>query len=379
MDPDSTWTQRVDRELSDENEQVVRAPSQSAMERIDVRQRFDLLNRTGQGSMSKVWKAHDKVLGRTVCVKVLDKEKTAKFESRFPGGQEAVRRANLHGSEAQEHRPHPGIRHSPQGDPILVMELIDGDGLNLLVETHSPRLDGNRVNYLSQLADALEYLHKPRLFAPRHLPAQRHGGPRGRGQADRLRPNDPQQAGVSASPATAPARPTTSPRNYSPRHHRPPRRSVRAGRDGLRDVHNGLPWEKAASLQTLLSHMNTPPQKPARIAIAKLDDKVVKFLLKAVSAQPQRTLPDGRRIPRSASKTTEKVLDEVPRIRRIRRMRQMQIMIVVTRESFRDSTDLAGPSARKQCVLPSASVLPTWRASASSKAGLKTWGRTTAS
>ena len=29
------------------------------------------------------------------------------------------------------------------------MELIDGDGLNLLVETHSPQLDGNRVNFLS--------------------------------------------------------------------------------------------------------------------------------------------------------------------------------------------------------------------------------------
>ena len=41
------------------------------------RKRFDLLGRTGQGSMSKVWRARDKQLGRTVCLKVLDKEKTA--------------------------------------------------------------------------------------------------------------------------------------------------------------------------------------------------------------------------------------------------------------------------------------------------------------
>src|SRR5437868_14808042 len=53
--------------------------------RIDVAKRFDLLNRTGQGSMSKVWRARDKSLGRIVCVKLLDKEKTAKFEARFIG------------------------------------------------------------------------------------------------------------------------------------------------------------------------------------------------------------------------------------------------------------------------------------------------------
>src|SRR5205823_140611 len=53
--------------------------------RINVKNRFDLLGRTGQGSMSKVWRARDKSLGRTVCLKLLDKEKTAKFEARFPG------------------------------------------------------------------------------------------------------------------------------------------------------------------------------------------------------------------------------------------------------------------------------------------------------
>ena len=35
--------------------------------------------------MSKVWRARDKSLGRTVCLKLLDKEKTAKFEARFAG------------------------------------------------------------------------------------------------------------------------------------------------------------------------------------------------------------------------------------------------------------------------------------------------------
>jgi serine/threonine protein kinase len=49
----------------------------------NIDKRFELITRTGQGSMSKVWKAYDRKLGRTLCLKVLDKEKTAKFEARF--------------------------------------------------------------------------------------------------------------------------------------------------------------------------------------------------------------------------------------------------------------------------------------------------------
>src|SRR4051812_25649707 len=56
-----------------------------SLPRIDVGKRFELLGRTGQGSMSKVWRARDKQLGRVVCLKILDKKKTADFELRFKG------------------------------------------------------------------------------------------------------------------------------------------------------------------------------------------------------------------------------------------------------------------------------------------------------
>jgi serine/threonine protein kinase len=52
---------------------------------IDVDKRFEIMGRTGQGSMSKVFRARDRDFGRTVCLKLLDKEKTAKFEARFVG------------------------------------------------------------------------------------------------------------------------------------------------------------------------------------------------------------------------------------------------------------------------------------------------------
>src|SRR6516225_7900056 len=59
--------------------------SRSKLPIIDVRKRLDLIGRTGQGSMSKVWRARDKSLGRVICLKLLDKEKTARFEARFIG------------------------------------------------------------------------------------------------------------------------------------------------------------------------------------------------------------------------------------------------------------------------------------------------------
>ena len=49
--------------------------------------RWDLRGRTGQGSMSKVFQAYDKDLGRTVCLKLLDKAKTKRFEERFVMGR----------------------------------------------------------------------------------------------------------------------------------------------------------------------------------------------------------------------------------------------------------------------------------------------------
>jgi serine/threonine protein kinase len=39
------------------------------------------------------------------------------------------------------------------------MEWVEGLGLNYLVDIRAPQLAGNRINYLSQLADAVQYLH----------------------------------------------------------------------------------------------------------------------------------------------------------------------------------------------------------------------------
>jgi serine/threonine protein kinase len=48
-----------------------------------------------------------------------------------------------------------------------------------------------------------------------------------------------------------------------------------------------LPWEKAQSMQTLLSHLNSPGKDPREFN-PNLDPALVKFLIKAVEREPAR-------------------------------------------------------------------------------------------
>ena len=128
---------------------------------VDAKKRWDLQSRAGQGSMSKVWKAYDRDLGRTVAVKINDKVKTAKFEEKFklmglkkpPEGEicAGLRHDNI--VRTFEH----GL--TTQGEPYLVMEWVEGLGLNFLIDSRHQQMNGNRINFIGQLCDALQFLH----------------------------------------------------------------------------------------------------------------------------------------------------------------------------------------------------------------------------
>jgi serine/threonine protein kinase len=257
----------------------------SDMPRVDLKKRFELLNRTGQGSMSKVWRARDKSLGRTVCLKILDKEKTAKFEARFVGLQKpregvictSIRHKNI--VQTLEF----GI--SFEGEPFLVMELIDGMGLNFLIETKSPQLEGHRIDFLSQVADALEYLHKQgylhRDICPRNVMVTRENVVKLIDFGLTV-PNRPEFC--------KPGNRTGTPNYLAPELIRRTTTDKRVDLFALGvtayEVFTGvLPWEKTESLQTLLSHMNSPGKDPREVC-PKMDTKTAKFLIKAIERDP---------------------------------------------------------------------------------------------
>jgi serine/threonine protein kinase len=127
--------------------------------RVDLQKRFELTSTAGQGTMSKVYWARDREQGRMVCVKILDKEITARFEARFKGLNRPTEGAI---SQALEH---PNLVKTYEhgltttGQQFIVMEMIEGRRLDVLIETRNPQLAGNQLKHLVQIADGLEYIH----------------------------------------------------------------------------------------------------------------------------------------------------------------------------------------------------------------------------
>jgi eukaryotic-like serine/threonine-protein kinase len=252
--------------------------------RVDISKRFDIRGRHGQGSMSKVYQAFDKQLGRTVCLKVLDKEKTARFEEKFKlmglkkpsEGEvcEALRHQNL--VRTFDH----GV--SSNGEPFVVMEWIEGLGLNYLIETKSPQLQGNRMNYLVQLCDAVDYMHGQKFLhrdlCPRNVMIDKENLVR-----------------LIDFGLTVP---------YTPQFCQPGNRTgttdylapeiiKRKQTDNRVDLFAlgvtafevftaRLPWErKLSSEQTLRTHLNSPANSPKDFN-PELDDDLVEVLMKAI-------------------------------------------------------------------------------------------------
>jgi serine/threonine protein kinase len=249
---------------------------------IDVEKRFDLRRRSGQGSMSKVWNAYDRELGRTVCVKLLDKEKTANFEARFRGlnkpSEGEICLALRHKNIVQTFDM--GI--SKQGEPILVMEWIDGVGLNFLIETKSAQLEQNAFNYLLQLTDAVIYMHAQRYLhrdlCPRNVMITNDGvvklidfGLTIPYRPEFCRPGNRTGTADYLAPELIRRQATD---------HRVDLFAL--GVTAYEVLTGGLPWERAASSEeTLRRHMHNDARDP-RLVRPGLPENVYRFLEKAV-------------------------------------------------------------------------------------------------
>lgn len=255
--------------------------------RLNVKERFELLGQSGQGSMSKVFHAHDRKLNRKVCLKILDKEKTAQFEARFAGlkrpteGEICLGLKHPHIVETYEH----GL--TTAGEQYLVMEWVEGKGLHALIEASDPHLDGQRIKYLRQLADALNYVHQQKLLHRDICPRNVQITP-----ADTVKLID---FGLSLP--------------YTPEFCKPGNRTgtvcylapeviKRTSTDHRVDLFalgvtayelftGQLPFGRAESMQMLLSHLNNQPHDP-REYLPDLDEATCKFLLKAIEREPAR-------------------------------------------------------------------------------------------
>lgn len=141
--------------------------------KLDIRSRFELLREAISGTMSKFYMARDRQTGEIVGLKILDREKTAAFRARFKGrrppseGEVAVRFDHPYIVKTFEYG------RTTEGAEYLVMEYLGGPGMQFMLSTGDRRIEGNRVKFIRQAAEAVAAVHAAgfahRDICPRNL------------------------------------------------------------------------------------------------------------------------------------------------------------------------------------------------------------------
>jgi eukaryotic-like serine/threonine-protein kinase len=141
--------------------------------RLNVSSRFALLREAISGTMSKFYMAKDLQSDKVVGLKIQDAVKTAQVEARYKGlkkpseGEIGALLKHPHIVETYEY----GI--TTEGAAYIVMEYLEGAGLNSLIVGRDPHLDGRRVKFLRQTAEAIAAVHAAgfihRDICPRNL------------------------------------------------------------------------------------------------------------------------------------------------------------------------------------------------------------------
>jgi serine/threonine-protein kinase len=117
--------------------------------------RYELLELVGRGGMSSVWKAHDRLLDRTVAIKVLHEHYTQdeEYVERFRREARSVAQVS-----------HPNIvtvidRGEDANRQYIVFEYIDGENLKQLIEREGPLSVREALLLALQMARALGFAH----------------------------------------------------------------------------------------------------------------------------------------------------------------------------------------------------------------------------
>jgi len=141
--------------------------------RVNIDDRFELIREAAAGTMSRFYMARDRKSDHIVGLKLLDPEKTKKFESRFS------RLKKPSEGEIASTFSHPCIvdmleyGKTTTSMSYLLMEYLNGQGMNTLIHAQDSLFDHHRHQLLRQMASALTAVHAAgyihRDFCPRNL------------------------------------------------------------------------------------------------------------------------------------------------------------------------------------------------------------------
>ncbi len=132
----------------------------SSPEKMDVQGRFEILRTAISGTMSSFYMVKERSSGKTFGLKIVDMKKLAEVEARFKGmkkpteGEIALQMDHPYVIKTYE------VGQTTKDQTYLLMEYLDGGGMNTILSSTPERLDGKRLYYLKQGAEALRYVHQ---------------------------------------------------------------------------------------------------------------------------------------------------------------------------------------------------------------------------
>jgi serine/threonine-protein kinase len=259
--------------------------------KCDISSRFELLREAISGTMSEFYMARDRKTGKIVGLKILDPKKTADFEGRFKGlnkPSEGTIASSL---------DHPRIVKTleygatTKGQPYLVMEFVEGPGLNSLIIARSEVLIRNRLRLLRQAAEAVAAVHQAgyihRDICPRNFVVSSDGGS--------LKLIDFGLT-VPATPAfMQPGNRTGTPNYMAPELVRRQKTDQRLdvfsfGVTAYEMYTFELPWERCADGLAAMSHATHPPV-PILDRAPKLNPVLAKAISDCIEPEVERRCP----------------------------------------------------------------------------------------
>lgn len=264
-------------------------------QKVDLRKRFELLARVGQGSMSRVWRARDTKTGRTVALKVLDKAKTARLNRRFVGmnrpseGEVAVTLQHPNIVQTLEH----GL--TTEGEQFLVMEFIDGVGLSFLIDAQNDRMVQHRVSYMVQLGEAIDCIHRQnwihRDLCPRNVIIT---------PEEQVKLIDFGLVVPNTEPFQAPGNRTGTPLYMAPELIKRLRTDERIdifsyGVSCFEMYTQKMPWPPGDTLEAIMQHINKPP-RDIRELVPELDEQIAATIMKGLHPDPDQRWQSARKM-----------------------------------------------------------------------------------
>ncbi|QDT27039.1 Serine/threonine-protein kinase PknB [Gimesia panareensis] len=254
--------------------------------RVNIKQRFELIGRVGQGSMSKVWRARDYTTGRVVSLKILDKVKTEELEARFIGlekpkeGEIAVQFNHPHIVKTYEH----GL--TTDQEQYLVMEFIEGYNLSFLVDAQNEDMKTNCLRYIIQLGEAIQYFHDEgwihRDICPRNIMVNND---------HELKLIDFGLVVPNTPPFLQPGNRTGTAAYMAPELIKRQKTSQKIDIFSYavtcyEMLTRRLPWKAAETMEAVLQHINSPPEHIQNL-LPDLDPRIGDTIMKGLELYPQ--------------------------------------------------------------------------------------------